>query len=132
MFFEKVSFLFIFFIKNDKQLYFSEQIIDHKVSFFVAVAHCNFSNEVILLTKKQKGLEIILIKSFNESIFANDVFIALVHPIQWTNAYPVGADRPAKRQKKTSCVSTGRSVRSTSAIARWRVILPFCLDSVRS
>ena len=36
-------------------------------------------------------------------------FIALIHPIQWTNAYPVGADRPAKRQKKTSCVSTGQA-----------------------
>ena len=35
-------------------------------------------------------------------------FIALIHPIQWTIAYPVGADRPAKRQKKTSCVSTGQ------------------------
>ena len=34
-------------------------------------------------------------------------FIALIHPIQWTIAYPVGADQPAKRQKKTSCVSTG-------------------------
>ena len=34
-------------------------------------------------------------------------FIALIHPIQWTIANPVGADRPAKRQKKTSCVSTG-------------------------
>ena len=37
----------------------------------------------------------------------NLIFIALIHPIQWTIAYPVGADRPAKRQKKTSCVSTG-------------------------
>ena len=36
-----------------------------------------------------------------------DHFIALIHPIQWTIANPVGADRPAKRQKKTSCVSTG-------------------------
>ena len=34
-------------------------------------------------------------------------FIALIHPIQWTIANPVGADRPAKRQKKTYCVSTG-------------------------
>ena len=59
-------------------------------------------------------------------------FIALIHPIQWTIAYPVGADRPAKRQKKTSCVSTGRSVRSTSALARWRVVLPSCLDSMTS
>ena len=59
-------------------------------------------------------------------------FIALIHPIQWTIAYPVGADRPAKRHKKTSCVSTGRSVRSTSALARWRVVLPSCLDSMTS
>ena len=36
-----------------------------------------------------------------------NIFIALIHPIQWTIAKPVGADRPAKRQKKTSCVSTG-------------------------
>ena len=35
------------------------------------------------------------------------IFIALIHPIQWTIAIPVGTDRPAKRQKKTSCVSTG-------------------------
>ena len=61
-----------------------------------------------------------------------DHFIALIHPIQWTIAYPVGADRPAKRQKKTSCVSTGRSVPSTSALARWRVVLPSCLDRVTS
>ena len=36
-------------------------------------------------------------------------FIALIHPIQLTIAYPVGADRPAKRQKKTSCVSTSQA-----------------------
>ena len=40
-------------------------------------------------------------------------FIALIHPIQWTIANPVGADQPAKRQKKTSCVTTGWLVRST-------------------
>ena len=34
-------------------------------------------------------------------------FIALIQPIQSTIANPVGADQPAKRQKKTSCVSTG-------------------------
>ena len=39
-----------------------------------------------------------------------DHFIALIHPIQWTIANPVGAERPATRQKKTSCVSTGRPV----------------------
>ena len=59
-------------------------------------------------------------------------FIALIHPIQWTIAYLVGPDRPAKRQKKTSCVSTGLPVRSTSALARWRVVLPSCLDSMTS
>ena len=37
----------------------------------------------------------------------NYVFIVLIHPIQWTIVNPVGADQPAKRQKKTSCVSTG-------------------------
>ena len=35
------------------------------------------------------------------------IFIALIHPIQWTIAHPVGANRPAKHQKKTSCVSPG-------------------------
>ena len=39
----------------------------------------------------------------------NSIFIALIHPIQWTIDNPVGADRPAKRQKKTSCVSTGQA-----------------------
>ena len=37
-------------------------------------------------------------------------FIALIHPVQWTIANPVGADQPAKHQKKTSCVSTSRLV----------------------
>ena len=57
-----------------------------------------------------------------------ETFFHCVNPVQWTIAYLVGADRPAKRRKKTSCVSTGRSVRSTCALARWRVILPSCLD----
>ena len=43
-------------------------------------------------------------------IFQNGTFIALIHPIQWTIANPVGADWPAKCQKKTSCVATGRPV----------------------
>ena len=30
--------------------------------------------------------------------------------MQWTIANPVGADRSAKRQKKRSCVATGRPV----------------------
>ena len=28
------------------------------------------------------------------------IFIALIHPIQWAIANPVGIDRPAKRQKR--------------------------------
>ena len=32
------------------------------------------------------------------------IFIALIHPIQWTIALPVGATGPAKSQKKTSCI----------------------------
>ena len=44
-----------------------------------------------------------------DNMCRNIHFIALIHPIQWTIAYPVGADRPAKRQKKTSCVSTGQA-----------------------
>ena len=61
-------------------------------------------------------------------------FIALIHPIQWTIAYPVGADRPAKRQKKTSCVSTGQAgpvlctrqmVCRTSFLSRQRDIASF-------
>ena len=32
-------------------------------------------------------------------------FHKLIHPIQWTIANPVGADRPAKRQKKSSYMS---------------------------
>ena len=43
------------------------------------------------------------------SLSGTFLFIALMHPIQWTIAYPVGVDRPAKRQKKTSCVSTGQA-----------------------
>ena len=35
---------------------------------------------------------------------SNSYFIALIHPIQWTIALPVGATGPAKRQKKTSCI----------------------------
>ena len=30
------------------------------------------------------------------------MFYCVNNPIQWTNAIPVGADRPAKRQKKMS------------------------------
>ena len=43
------------------------------------------------------------IKDFSISLL-NIVFIAFIHPIQWTIALPVGATGPAKRQKKTSCI----------------------------
>ena len=59
-------------------------------------------------------------------------FIALIHPIQWTIANPISTDRPAKCQKQTSCVSPGWPVGSTSALTRWRVVLPSCLDRVTS
>ena len=32
-------------------------------------------------------------------------FIALIHPIEWTIVNPVGADRPAKRLKKSFYMS---------------------------
>ena len=54
-----------------------------------AITNC-FLRQGILEQQRQKGH-----------------FIALIHPIQWTIANPVGADQPAKCQKKTSCVSTG-------------------------
>ena len=54
-------------------------------------------------------LSVILRKILRMQLLAyvNRNFIAFIHPIQWTIANLVGADRPAKRQKKTSCVSTG-------------------------
>ena len=51
-----------------------------------------------LQNKIQKNIE----KSLGDSL--NIHFIALIHPIQWTIALPVGATGPAKRQKKTSCI----------------------------
>ena len=59
-------------------------------------------------------------------------FTALIHPIQWTIANPVGADRPAKHQKKTSCVSTGwpvpvlctrQAAHGTSFLSRQRDVI---------
>ena len=47
------------------------------------------------------------IQVFFINLYLTFSFIALIHPIQWTIANPVGTDRPAKHQKKTSCVSTG-------------------------
>ena len=55
------------------------------------------------MSKITCNLKTIAFREFRINMF----FIALIHPIQWTIANPVGADRPAKRQKKTSCVSTG-------------------------
>ena len=44
-------------------------------------------------------------KTFTEPLVGKRHFIALIHPIQWTIANPVGADRPAKRQKKSPYMS---------------------------
>ena len=44
------------------------------------------------------------VDTFRRISFPKSVFIALIHPIQWTIALPVGATGPAKRQKKTSCI----------------------------
>ena len=66
-------------------------------------------------------------------IWKKNIFIALIHPIQWTIANPVGADRPAKRQKKMSCVSTGRPVPSTvHSQGGASYLIPSCLDRVTS
>ena len=51
------------------------------------------------------------------------LFIALIPPIQWTIALPVGATGPAKRQKRRPVYNTGRTGQE-SAFARWRIILP--------
>ena len=54
----------------------------------------------------QETSEILIFADINGDIAH---FIALIHPIQWTIANLVGADQPAKPQKKTSCVSTGQA-----------------------
>ena len=81
------------------------------------------SNKIPPPQKKKKKI----ISEQSPAVFVSDIFsdtksnffiekthfIALILPIQWTIANPVGSDRPAKRQKKASCVSTGWPVRST-------------------
>ena len=37
------------------------------------------------------------------------MFIALIHPIQWTIVLPVGATSPAKRQERHPVYTTGRT-----------------------
>ena len=56
---------------------------------------------------------------------------ALVHPIQWTITDPVGTNWPIKRQKKSSCVTTNRSV-PHCAFTGCHLLLPSCLDSLTS
>ena len=36
-------------------------------------------------------------------------FIVFIHPVQWTNANPIGSDQTAKCQKKLSCITTGQA-----------------------
>ena len=65
---------------------------------------------------------------------ANYFFIALIHPIQWTIALPVGATGPAKRQKKTSCIyyrqDRSQSVHSPGGASYFISCLP--LDVIAS
>ena len=42
------------------------------------------------------------------------IFIALIHPIQWTIALPVGATGPAKRQKKYRQDRPGECIRQVA------------------
>ena len=64
----------------------------------------------------------------------NGSFIALIHPIQWTIALPVGATGPAKRQKKTSCIcyrqDRSQSVHSPGGASYFISCLP--LDVIAS
>ena len=64
----------------------------------------------------------------------NSTFIALIHPIQWTIALPVGATGPAKRQKKTSCIyyqhDRSQSVHSPGGASYFISCLP--LDVIAS
>ena len=59
------------------------------------------------------------------------LFIALIHPIQWTIALPVGATGPAKCQKKTSCIYyRSQSVHSPGGASYFISCLP--LDVIAS
>ena len=70
----------------------------------------------------------------NMKILINYIFIALIHPIQWTIALPVGATGPAKRQKKTSCIyyrqDRSQSVHSPGGASYFISCLP--LDVIAS
>ena len=95
----------------------------YTISHIFVLYYCNFieQNCHVLVNKLQhfitsilfvntyNGRETYNIKTYHK--FANLIsklnFIALIYPVQSTIANPVGADRPAKCQKKSSCVSTG-------------------------
>ena len=74
----------------------------------IMVCKC-FGNFRFLLQGKKNMLILLMPLCGCTTLCGIQCFIALIHPIQWTIANPVGADRPAKRQKKTSCVSTGQA-----------------------
>ena len=59
------------------------------------------------------------------------VFIALLHPTQWTIANPVSKTGTSNDRKSCSVFPPARPV-TYSAFARWRIILASCLDTVTS
>ena len=73
-------------------------------------------------------------KIFLSPKMAKHNFIALIHPIQWTIALPVGVTGPAKRQKKTSCIyyrqDRSQSVHSPGGASYFISCLP--LDVIAS
>ena len=79
-----------------------------RVSSQLSFPHIGFTKEILLDAK---------ILNYN--------FIALIHPIQWTLANPIGIDKP---EKAILCFYQ-QDWSSTVHFARW---LPSCLDSMTS
>ena len=92
--------------------YFKYFCIMRKVIFFsIFGSWVHMTQRLILIKEGDRSFNLLGSLSYLVFlVYEISIFIALIHPIQWTIANPVGADRPAKRQKKTSCVSTSRPV----------------------
>ena len=60
---------------------------------------CTFNFFIIFEAKFSiYDVHLILLSVACYKLYEKHGFIALIHAIQWTIAYPVGADRPAKHQ----------------------------------